>query len=218
MKDKLNRIREPKPAKTGKKKSAATRNTILITLLGIALGMLSKWLDNIAFDDTVWWHHPIEVLDLGNVFSEFGVWLLLALAISIFSRTPARAALNTFLFFAGMCAAYHIYTILFSGFAPNQYMMIWYAITLVSPVLAVICWYGKGDSAVSIVIDVLIVAVMAVSCFGIGWFYFDPRSAVYLLIFVASIAVLYRSPKQCLISLAGGIALSFFLEPYIPYL
>ena len=66
-------------------------------------------------------------------------WLLLALSIAVFSKTPVKAAVNTFLFFAGMCAAYHIYTVVFSGFNPMQYMMIWYGFTIISPLLAAVC-------------------------------------------------------------------------------
>ena len=49
-------------------------NTFLIFLFGVILGIFSKWLDNLSIDDSVWWQHILGILDLGNVFSMFGIW------------------------------------------------------------------------------------------------------------------------------------------------
>ena len=213
MRETLAKIRKPK-AITSKSKSI--RNSVLIFVLGVVLGIIAKFLDNLALDSTIWWHNIVESLNLGVVLSEFAIWLLMALIISVFSYTPLKAAVNTFLFFAGMCVAYHVYTLIFSGFDPTGYMMIWYAITIVSPVLAVICWYGKGKGVVSIVIDCLILAVMAACCFSVGMFYFYPNGLLNALMFVASVIVLYSSPKQIGIAVVVGIILSMFIRPYLP--
>ena len=81
--------------------------SILILLFGVALGVLSKWLDNMWINDAIWWQHILGIIDLRNVFSEFAIWLLIAIALSVYSSTPLRAALNVFLFFVGMCISYH---------------------------------------------------------------------------------------------------------------
>ena len=78
-------------------------NTTLIFLLGVGLGIFSKWLDNLSIDDSILWQHILGILDLGNIFSMFGVWILIATSISIFSNTPLRAGINVFVFFLGMC-------------------------------------------------------------------------------------------------------------------
>lgn len=213
VKEMLNKIREPK--KVSKKR--ATIYTLSIFIFGIALGIMSKWLDNIAFDDTIGWHRPIEVLDLGNFFSDIGIWLLLALMIAVFSASPVRAGINTFAFFAGTCVAYHAYTVLFSGFDPQSYMMIWYGITLFSPVLAVLCWYAKGKGIVPIVLGMGIMAIITLSCFSIGLFYVDIKGILYILIYVASAVVLHRDPKQLVAILIGGFLLAFLLNPLWPY-
>ena len=213
IRENLCRIREPK--KTAK--TSAILTTILMLLTGIALGLFAKWLDNLALDDTVWWHRIVETLDLGNFFSEMAVWLLAALLIVVLSHSAFRAAWNVFAFFAGMCAAYHIYTILFSGFNPASYMLIWYGLTIVSPILALLCWYAKGSGTLPVLLDVGIIAVFMLACFGVGFVYITFRGILYLLVFVGAIAALYRSPKQLLISLPIGILLAFLLSPIWPY-
>lgn len=213
IRENLCRIREPK--KTAK--TSAILTTILMLLTGIVLGLFAKWLDNLALDDTVWWHRIVETLDLGNFFSEMAVWLLAALLIAVLSHSAFRAAWNVFAFFAGMCAAYHIYTILFSGFNPASYMLIWYGLTIVSPILAAFCWYAKGSGIVPILLDIGIIAVFMLACFGVGFFYITFKGMLYLLVFVGAGASLYRNPKQLLISFSIGIPLAFLLNQIWPY-
>lgn len=74
-------------------------NTFFIFLFGVILGIFSKWLDNLSTDDSVWWQHMLGILDLNNIFSSFGVWLLIAITISVFSKSPRRASINVLLFF-----------------------------------------------------------------------------------------------------------------------
>ena len=186
-------------------------------IAGILLGIFSKWLDNIALDNSIWWHRIIERLDLGNFFSEMAVWLLIALAIAVFSSSALMAALNVFAFFTGMCAAYHLYSILFAGFNPLSYMVIWYAITLVSPVLAALCWYAKGKGTIPIFLDIGIMAVFTLSCFSLGFLYVDLRGILYLLVFIGAAAIIYRNPKQTAISLSAGFLMAFLLNPIWPF-
>lgn len=206
MKMKLDEIRIPE---TNTQRSTKVINSLLILLLGIALGIFSKWLDNMAIDDGIRWQYILGILDLRNVFSSLPIWLLIALAVSVYSRTPFRASLNVFLFFFGMCCSYHWYTIVFSGFDPKSYMMIWYGITLLSPIFAFICWYAKGKTIIPLIIDTLILAVMMSACFSIGFWYFDCNSIINTLIFVITALVLYSTPKRTAISLLASMILTF---------
>ncbi len=213
IKEKLNKIRAPRPL-PGKKAATATLG---IFALGVALGLFSKWLDNLAFDGTTWWLRLIETLDLGNFFSAIAIWLLSALVIAVLSASAVRAGLNVLVFFAGACVAYHIYTIAFSGFNPSSYMLFWYGVTLLSPFLAALCWYAKGTGLLSILLDIGIFAVFSLACFSMGVFYVDLKGVLYVLTFVGAAVALYRSPKHLLISLLVGFLLALLLSPFWPY-
>ena len=203
----LNRIR--KPEKKGKSKSV--RASILIFLLGIALGIISKWLDGLGLDSAVWWQRAIEKMRLPQILSELPVWVFLALVFAVYSSSALKAAVNAFLLFAGSCAAYHIWSVVFSGFDPGSYMLIWYALTILSPFLAAVCWYAKGKGAVPVIIDTLIIAVMYNLCFAVGWIYVGFKGIFEALLFAAVIAVLYRDAAQAAISLAAGTVIGFLI-------
>ena len=180
MKEFLNKIRNPDKNMKTKNKII---NSFFILLLGIVLGIFSKWLDNMSIDDTIWWQNILGILDLGNVF----------------------------LFFIGMTVSYHLYTIYFCGFNPMQYMMIWYGITLISPILAYICWYAKSTSKISTIICSLILCVMFISSFSIGIWYFDFNSTIDLIIFIGTVLVLNVKPKNTICSLIIAFVLSFIV-------
>ena len=206
MKEFLEKIRIPDRSL---KISRKILNTSSIFLLGIILGIFSKWLDNLSIDDTIWWKHIFGILDLRNVFSLFGIWIFIAATISVFSKTPLRASLNVFLFFVGMTVSYHLYTIYFSGFNPKNYMMIWYGITMITPILAFICWYAKGKEKISIIISSIILTIMLISSFSIGVGYFYFKSIIDTILFIGAILVLYVSPKNSVYNLLIALLLAF---------
>ena len=209
----LNKLRTPEPQT--RKRTAET--AVISFALGIVLGIFSKWLDHLALDSTVWWHRIIEALNLGNFFSDIAVWLFIALVIAVYSASAFRAALNVFVFFLGMCASYHLSTILFSGFDQGAYMRIWYGITLLSPLPAVFCWYAKGSGIMPLILDIAITSVFVLSCFSIGILYVDVKGILYVLLFIGAVVVLYRSPKELPVTVAGGFLLAFLINPVWPF-
>ena len=98
-----------------------------------------------------------------------------------------------------------------------SYMMRWYAITLLSPIPAAFCWYAKGTGAVPLILDIGIIAAFSLSYFAIGFFYVSVKGVLYLLVFTGAAAVLYRGPKQSVLSLLLGFFLSFLFSPFWPF-
>ena len=96
--------------------------------------------------------------------------------------------------------------------------MIWYGFTLISLLLAYVCWYAKGKSKISILISSLILSVMFITSFNIGIWYFDLNSIIDLLIFIGTVIVLYVNPKNTLYSLSLSIILAFVFSTIAPYL
>ena len=99
-------------------------------LLGAALGVLSKLLD-------------IYTSNLGNIFSQMSIWILLGTLIAIFSKTKGKAALNVFVFCIGMLITYYITAELTSSVYGMTFIYGWAAFSLCSPVFAWFTWMTK---------------------------------------------------------------------------
>ncbi|MCQ9209476.1 hypothetical protein [Granulicatella seriolae] len=208
MKQWLNTIRKP-----GAKSSTIlqVRNSFLILLLGAALGVFSKWLDTTSISAGIWWQNVLGSIDLGNILSALPILLVIALAISIYSRTALRASLNVFLFFLGMICAYHLFTQAFTSFNPQENMTIWYSFTLASPILAFISWYAKGIRLPSLIISIFILGVMAALTFNAGFWYLYIFSPTHILLFIVAALILYVSPLHSVISIIGAAMISPYL-------
>lgn len=190
-------------------------NTAAIALLGIALGVFSKFLDTTPGN-----HLPalLQYLDVTNFLGRFAIWVFLAVCISIYSLSSIRAALNVFLFFAGMVLSYYLYSTFIAGFFPGSYAMIWMGFTIVSPLLAFICWYAKGQGKVSLILSAGIIAVLFNMSFVYGPGYFDGRSLLEALTFLCGCVVMKRpSVKGTVIMIATGAALAFALDIAVPF-
>ena len=206
----LNEIRQPVTISITKKILYA----VLIFAVGIVLGIVSKILDGTVSNSLP---YVLQMLDLRNFFSRMGIWLFSGICIAIYSKSFKQAALNSFLFFIGMVSSYYAYTIMIAGFYPKSYMMIWFAMTVVSPFLGAICWYAKGTHIVSICISAIIFMVMTRQAFNFGFWYFDISYFLEFVLWGATIFILYEKPKQILTVLSIGIIL-FFITSQLQFL
>ncbi len=193
-------------------------NTLLIILIGSALGILSKLLDNMSLNDAIGWHRVLEWSDLGNVFSRLSVWALFAVIIAVLSKRPLRASVNVFGFFSGMLIGYYTITIFISGFFPKTYMIAWGVITLFTPVLAFFAWYSKGHGWLAIFLSSIIIGFFFTQAFSFGMYYIDISYYDGLICLLLVIILLYRDKKQLIISLIGALIVAPLLENYLPYI
>lgn len=120
---------------------------VCFLVAGLAIGVASKWLD-------------VNTQNLGNLFSQLSVWILLGTVIAVFSSTPWRAAIYEFLFSAGMLAAYYTAAALWQLDYSPAFIFGWSVFCLFSPVFAWLAWYAGGRGIFAKIIGVGILLVM----------------------------------------------------------
>ena len=115
-----------------------TKNKILnpVTMLaaGLLLGALSRIFD-------------IYTQNLGNIFSQMAIWILLGTLISIYSETKKKAMLNILPFCLGMLFTYYLVAVLTKGVYSRSFIIGWTVFAFCSPVMAYFAWITKDRGA-----------------------------------------------------------------------
>lgn len=205
-----NQIRERKAPE-----KAWIARSLLILLLGIALGAFSKFLDCTPSNESL---RILDYLDVRNFLGRFAFWVFMGLWIAVSSGSARRAAVDVFLFFLGMVSSYYLYSKYVGGFFPRSYAMVWFGFTAVSPLLALPCWYAGGKGKVSFVLSVALLAAIFQWCFVGWWFHVEPRSLLELLTFLGAIWVLRRpSLKESALMTGLGVILGVVLVLTVPF-
>lgn len=119
---------------------------ILLFLSGAVLGIVSKLLD-------------LYTSNLGNIFSQMSIWILLGSLIAIFSKTKGRAALNVFVFCVGMLITYYITAEVTSSVYGMTFIYGWAAFSLCSPIFAWFTWMTKEKGVFPKVVSIGILLV-----------------------------------------------------------
>lgn len=203
----LNKIRKPEYIADSKK----IQYSLFIFLFGIVLGIISKALDETASNQLPSF---IESLDLCNFFSRIGIWMFIGICISFYSKTSFRGAINNLLFFIGMVGSYYFYTIKIAGFFPKSYMLFWIVMTLISPFFGMVCWYAKGTHKISILISAVIFLFMTRQTFHLGFWYFDIQDQLEFVLWIATIFILFETPKQIVMVVSLGTLLFIVTSPF----
>ena len=190
-------------------------SSITILLLGIVLGIVSKFLDTTPSNELPF---IIESLDFRNFFGRLAIWILIAVCISIYSNSSIRASINVFVFFVGMITSYYLYSKFIAGFFPRSYAMIWFGITAISPLPAFGCWYAKGKSKISLVLSAIIIAVLFNTTCVYGWIYFDTYSILEAIVFICGLVIVRRNTiKDMVIMVALGTMIAIILNMIVPF-
>ncbi len=119
-------------------------------IIGLLLGIVSRFLD-------------IYTTNLGNVFSQMAIWILLGVIISIYSETKRTSMLNILPFCIGMLITYYFVAFVTKGVYSNIIIFGWTIFALCSPLLAYLTWLTKEKGAFSKIISVGIVLVSVLS-------------------------------------------------------
>ena len=127
-------------------KTKSIINPILLFIFGAVLGVVSKLFD-------------IHTSNLGNIFSQMSIWILLGTLIAIFSKTKGKAALNVFVFCIGMLITYYITAELTNSVYGMTFIYGWAAFSVCSPVFAILTWMTKEKAVLGKIISFVILAV-----------------------------------------------------------
>jgi len=184
-----------------------------VIVLGFGLGVLQKWLDSLAVNEL-----PLvfQQLDITNYFGRPAVWILLATVIAVYASHPLQASVNTFLFFISMLAGYYLYCHFVLGFLPKAYMLMWLAIACVTPLLAYICWYARGEGAAAVVITAGILGVL----FSQAFLLLQGFRVAYvpeILTWLAALVVLRRKPKELAAAVGLSLVVAVIWQLLVPY-
>ena len=125
-------------------------NPFAMLIFGLLIGFISRLLD-------------IFTTNLGEIFSQMAIWILLGTLISIYSRTPKKAIQNVLTFCLGMLFSYYLVAILSHGVYAIDYIIGWTVFALCSPIMAFFAWYAKCSGVFPKIISVGIIAVSVLS-------------------------------------------------------
>ena len=115
-------------------------------LAGLLLGIAARLFD-------------IYFQNLGEIFSQMAIWILLGTGIAICSPTKKAAMGNIFPFCMGMLATYSVTAAITHGVYSRTFIIGWTVFALTSPVMVYFAWMAKEPGAFSKIIAAGIAAV-----------------------------------------------------------
>lgn len=121
-------------------------NPISMFFIGGIFGILSKLFD-------------IHTEILGNIFSEFAIWILFGTLISIFSDTKNKAMINILPFCISMLVTYYLTAYFTHSVYGWVFIKGWTIFACMSPIFAYFTWMTKEKGILPIIIRLGIIGV-----------------------------------------------------------
>ena len=125
-------------------------NPFSMFILGLALGIISRLFD-------------IYTQNLGNIFSQMSIWILIGTIISIYSNSKKQAMINIFPFCIGMLITYYVVAKITNGIYSQIFIIGWTIFALCSPIMAYFAWQSKENGLFAIIIRIGIIIVSILS-------------------------------------------------------
>lgn len=125
-------------------------NPLTMLLFGLLIGFISRLLD-------------IFTTNLGEIFSQMAIWILLGTLISIYSQTAKKAMLNVLTFCLGMLVTYYLAATMSHGVYSHRYIFGWTVFALCTPVMAFFVWHTKESGVFPRIVSAGIIAVSVLS-------------------------------------------------------
>jgi hypothetical protein len=176
-------------------------------LLGFVCGIVAKATDSVSI--------------IGDIGTNLGVWVFVATMVAYFSKTRLLAAMNTFLFFIALLAAYYLYAQIAFGFFSHAYFLGWLIVAMVSPIGGLVVWFSRGEGWLAVLCASLPIALLIAE--GYPAYYtvqipliFDLCCAVILLL------VLQKTWRNRGMTFVFSCALAFLIDrfyvlSYLPF-
>ena len=120
-------------------------NPVSMFLIGLLTGFLVKEID-------IHFYAQHFGISLSNIFSEAGIWIVIGVSISLFSRNRKYAMLNVFTYCIGMIIMYYLTAELTGSVYAWTYIRAWVAFSCLSPVMAYFVTLAKEHGIVSLII------------------------------------------------------------------
>ena len=217
----FNKIRKSHPQRSTPKKLAFT---FLALLSGFGLGILSELIITLPANALPVWLAPVNIRGFFGTLMPSAIALLIT---ALFSKTPIRAAINSLALFCGQLIGFCVFLGVFRHSLPEwNSLSFWLIITAISPLLAAVCWFGRGTGTVAGFIAAFILAYWFLQAFRFtptfqGFGLNMSFRLIPLFLLAAAVGMLWRRPLQILFSTIGGflIAYIYVLLPFsIPYI